>query len=80
MFRRTIIRLGAAAILLIPAAAHAADLDGATLSWPWALPFAGILLTISRTLQTGHSQYLAPGSVNAYDREFAFSEVNLNGL
>jgi Na+/H+ antiporter NhaD/arsenite permease-like protein len=47
MFRRTIIRLGAAAILLIPVAAQAAELDGATLSWPWALPFAGILLTIA---------------------------------
>ena len=31
----------------LPAAAHAAALDGATLSWPWALPFAGILLTIA---------------------------------
>jgi hypothetical protein len=80
MFRRTLIRLGAAAILVIPAAAHAAELDGATLSWPWALPFAGILLTIAWPLQTGHTQYLAPRSVNAYDGEFAFFEVNLNGL
>jgi Na+/H+ antiporter NhaD/arsenite permease-like protein len=32
---------------LAPDAAHAAGLDGATLSWPWALPFAGILLTIA---------------------------------
>jgi Na+/H+ antiporter NhaD/arsenite permease-like protein len=47
MFRRTIIRLGAASILLIPAAAQAAELDGTTLSWPWALPFAGILFTIA---------------------------------
>src|SRR6202166_3194133 len=30
-----------------PDAAQAAGLDGATLSWPWALPFAGILLTIA---------------------------------
>jgi Na+/H+ antiporter NhaD/arsenite permease-like protein len=32
---------------LLPSAAHAADLDGASLSWPWVLPFAGILLTIA---------------------------------
>jgi Na+/H+ antiporter NhaD/arsenite permease-like protein len=32
---------------LVPDAAHAATLDGATLSWPWALPFIGILLTIA---------------------------------
>jgi Na+/H+ antiporter NhaD/arsenite permease-like protein len=32
---------------LVPDAAHAAGLDGATLSWPWALPFAGILLSIA---------------------------------
>jgi len=31
----------------MPGAAHAATLDGATLNWPWALPFAGILLTIA---------------------------------
>jgi Na+/H+ antiporter NhaD/arsenite permease-like protein len=33
---------------LAPQAAHAAaTLDGTTLRWPWALPFAGILLTIA---------------------------------
>jgi Na+/H+ antiporter NhaD/arsenite permease-like protein len=32
---------------LLPDAAQAASLDGATLTWPWALPFAGILLTIA---------------------------------
>jgi Na+/H+ antiporter NhaD/arsenite permease-like protein len=32
---------------LMPEAADAATLDGATLSWLWALPFAGILLTIA---------------------------------
>jgi len=37
----------AAAILVLPAPAQAATLDGALLSWPWALPFAGILLTIA---------------------------------
>ncbi|MGH6663688.1 MAG: sodium:proton antiporter [Pseudolabrys sp.] len=36
-----------AAALLLPAAAHAADLDGAQMGWPWALPFAGILLSIA---------------------------------
>jgi Na+/H+ antiporter NhaD/arsenite permease-like protein len=35
------------AAILIPGAAHAADLDGARLTWPWALPFAGILLSIA---------------------------------
>jgi Na+/H+ antiporter NhaD/arsenite permease-like protein len=35
------------AATLLPSAAHAGDLGGATLSWPWALPFAGILLTIA---------------------------------
>jgi Na+/H+ antiporter NhaD/arsenite permease-like protein len=43
------VRLGfcAAAMALMPAGAHAATLDGASLRWPWALPFAGILLTIA---------------------------------
>ena len=31
----------------LPGTAHAADLDGASLSWLWVLPFAGILLTIA---------------------------------
>ena len=44
MFIRLIFILAA---LLAPDAAEAATLDGATLSWPWALPFAGILLTIA---------------------------------
>ena len=35
------------AATLLPSAAHAADLDGAGLAWPWLLPFAGILLTIA---------------------------------
>ncbi len=35
------------AATLLPSAAHAADLDGASLAWPWLLPFAGILLTIA---------------------------------
>ena len=35
------------ALLVCPSTAYAAALDGATLRWPWALPFAGILLTIA---------------------------------
>jgi Na+/H+ antiporter NhaD/arsenite permease-like protein len=35
------------AFMLCPDAAFAASLDGASLRWPWALPFAGILLTIA---------------------------------
>ncbi|HEX4408908.1 MAG TPA: sodium:proton antiporter [Xanthobacteraceae bacterium] len=35
------------AFVLLPGIAQAADLDGASLSWPWALPFVGILLTIA---------------------------------
>ncbi len=35
------------AATLLPSTAHAAGLDGASLNWPWALPFAGILLTIA---------------------------------
>ena len=43
------LRLVAIAVagLLIPNAACAASLDGASLRWPWALPFIGILLTIA---------------------------------
>ena len=37
-----------ATALLLPSAAHAAPaLDGAQMGWPWALPFAGILLSIA---------------------------------
>jgi Na+/H+ antiporter NhaD/arsenite permease-like protein len=35
------------AMMLLPDTALAATLDGASLRWPWALPFAGILLTIA---------------------------------
>ena len=35
-------------LLILPSAAHAAPaLDGASMGWPWALPFAGILLSIA---------------------------------
>jgi len=47
MARTTQFWLSAAAVVVSPATAQAATLDGASLSWPWALPFAGILLTIA---------------------------------
>jgi Na+/H+ antiporter NhaD/arsenite permease-like protein len=34
-------------LVIAPATAQAAPLDGAALHWPWALPFIGILLTIA---------------------------------
>ena len=37
----------AVAIVIAPRTAAAAGLDGASLSWPWALPFAGLLLSIA---------------------------------
>jgi Na+/H+ antiporter NhaD/arsenite permease-like protein len=36
-----------AGLLFASGTADAATLDGAALTWPWALPFAGILLTIA---------------------------------
>jgi Na+/H+ antiporter NhaD/arsenite permease-like protein len=52
MWKQELRRLGIVALLalplgLAPSTAHAAALDGAKLSWPWALPFVGILLTIA---------------------------------
>jgi len=52
MWKQELRRSGTVALLalplgLLPDAAHAATLDGAKLSWPWALPFVGILLTIA---------------------------------
>src|SRR5262245_36386937 len=45
---RWLVALGVFAPLIWPDAAHAASpLPGASLSWPWALPFLGILLTIA---------------------------------
>src|SRR3984885_9863591 len=37
----------AAGFVVFPGVAQAATLDGAALNWPWALPFAGILLSIA---------------------------------
>jgi hypothetical protein len=37
----------AIACILASNSAHAATLDGAAMPWPWALPFAGLLLTIA---------------------------------
>lgn len=39
--------LSAAALLLLPTLARAAELDGSTLGLAWCLPFAGILLSIA---------------------------------
>jgi Na+/H+ antiporter NhaD/arsenite permease-like protein len=48
MMRQTILVLAFLFAILTPDAAHAAvALDGTALRWPWALPFAGILLTIA---------------------------------
>ena len=44
MIRRLTLALAA---IVLPSAAHAADLDGAQMGWAWALPFAGILLSIA---------------------------------
>ena len=47
MTRRTIVAL-AFVLLFVPQAAHAATaLDGATMPWPWALPFIGLLVSIA---------------------------------
>src|SRR5882672_1665495 len=45
--RRAVSTASVLAAALAPSSAHAAALDGAQLSWPWALPFIGILLTIA---------------------------------
>jgi Na+/H+ antiporter NhaD/arsenite permease-like protein len=47
MMRQTALVLAILFALFAPEAAQAATLDGAALRWPWALPFAGILLTIA---------------------------------
>lgn len=39
--------LASIALVLTPHPAQAAALDGAKLSWPWGLPFVGLLLTIA---------------------------------
>jgi Na+/H+ antiporter NhaD/arsenite permease-like protein len=44
---RTFITSIALLIFVAPATAQAAPLDGSALTWPWALPFIGILLTIA---------------------------------
>jgi len=43
--RRTLLTL--ITLLVCAAPAQAASLDGAALTWPWALPFIGILMTIA---------------------------------
>jgi Na+/H+ antiporter NhaD/arsenite permease-like protein len=44
---RTLFASATLLAFIAPATAQAAPLDGAALSWPWALPFIGILLTIA---------------------------------
>jgi Na+/H+ antiporter NhaD/arsenite permease-like protein len=44
---RTFLASVALLAFMAPATAQAAPLDGAALSWPWALPFVGILTTIA---------------------------------
>ena len=39
--------LATALFVLLPQAAHAATLDGGALTWPFALPFGGLLLSIA---------------------------------
>src|SRR5947199_1739425 len=39
--------LFSASIVLAPCPALAASLDGAAMRWPWALPFAALLLSIA---------------------------------
>src|SRR5262249_59246462 len=39
--------LAALLLMLLPDPANAAALDGSKLSWPWALPFVGLLLTLA---------------------------------
>jgi Na+/H+ antiporter NhaD/arsenite permease-like protein len=48
LMRRSILALAVASGLLTPQSALAATgLNGGAMSWPWALPFAGILLSIA---------------------------------
>jgi Na+/H+ antiporter NhaD/arsenite permease-like protein len=47
MIRRALFASLATIVALAPTVAQAATLDGAALRWPWALPFAGILMTIA---------------------------------
>jgi Na+/H+ antiporter NhaD/arsenite permease-like protein len=48
-YRRASIAVGVAALALVmaPGPAAAAGLDGASLRWPWILPFVGLLLSIA---------------------------------
>ena len=42
-----VLALIAALLVMFPQAAYAATLDGAAMRWPFALPFAGLLLSIA---------------------------------
>ena len=43
----TVLAFTAALLVVLPEAAYAATLDGAAMKWPFALPFAGLLLSIA---------------------------------
>jgi Na+/H+ antiporter NhaD/arsenite permease-like protein len=45
--QRVAVALGAPVLIVTAQPAHAATLDGAAMTWPWALPFLGILLSIA---------------------------------
>ncbi|WP_119392943.1 sodium:proton antiporter [Taklimakanibacter lacteus] len=45
--KRALLSVLSLIMILSPQAAHAAELDGAGLAFPWALPFLGILLSIA---------------------------------
>ena len=64
-------RLAAAIWLFVPGSAQAAALDGATLRWPWAVPFFGILLTIAI------GPLLFPRLWHAHYGKFAFAWATL---
>jgi Na+/H+ antiporter NhaD/arsenite permease-like protein len=42
-----LLALTATLLVVFPQAAYAATLDGAAMTWPFALPFAGLLLSIA---------------------------------
>jgi Na+/H+ antiporter NhaD/arsenite permease-like protein len=66
MNRRCIVAVLIAIAALAPDTVSAAALDGAGLRWPWALPFAGILLTIAA------APLLAPREWHSHYGKLAF--------
>jgi Na+/H+ antiporter NhaD/arsenite permease-like protein len=73
--RRLLLHAPLLAIVLLPQDAHAATaLDGTAMSWPWALPFLGILLSIA----TG--PLLIPGIWHHHYGKIAFAWAALTLL